>query len=143
MSRWERIGVFLARLIVGGLFVYAGALKALDPQAFAGKVAAYGLFPYSVNIVLAATLPYVEILAGLLLLVGRKLRPALLVVMALNLAFMVLLAWAWSKGLQIDCGCFRSGGATLPRDAFFRDLLLMILIVWVWLRPESEPVSGD
>jgi len=143
MNRLLAAGLCAARLLVGGLFVYAGTLKALDPQAFAGQVAAYGLFPFRVKLLIAATLPGVEILAGLLLVINRKVRPATLVILALTLGFLVLLGWAWSRGLQIDCGCFRPGETSSPRSAFFRDLLLFGLTLWVWLRHESPPLAVD
>lgn len=136
MNRFERFGLIAARWILGGVFVYAGAVKAFDPPGFAGQVAAYKLLPYSGNLLVAATLPYVELLVGILLLIERKVRPATLILLALNLAFLVLLGWAWGTGLQIDCGCFRPGESTSPRSAFLRDLPLLALTLWLWCRYE-------
>lgn len=143
MNRIARLARSGARLLVGGIFVYAGAVKALDPQAFAGQIAAYELFPYRLNLLFATTLPYVELLAGGLLLVNRKTQSALLLLLALELVFLAILGWAWGQGLQIDCGCFRPGAATLPRTAFLRDLVLCVLTLWLLCRHESPPFAAD
>lgn len=136
-------GLLLARLLVGGVFVFAGTVKVVDPERFAGQIAAYELFPYTVNILVAATLPHVELLAGVLLLINRKVRAASLVVLFLTLVFLAVLGWAWAQGLQIDCGCFRPGAATSPREAFFRDLALLALAAWIWVRYERPAVAAD
>ena len=64
MKRTGRISYHLCRLLLGGVFVWAGAVKALDVPAFAGQVATYQLLPYAWNYAVAATLPFVELLAG-------------------------------------------------------------------------------
>ena len=58
------------RIVLGGVFLYAGGLKIADPAAFAGSVAAYKLLPTFGNYLVAATLPWVEVLCGLLLVIG-------------------------------------------------------------------------
>lgn len=139
MTRLERLGLWGARLLLGALFVYAGATKALDPQRFAGQIAGYDLFAPGFGLVVAATLPYVELLAGALLVAGWKVRPAVLIILVLTLLFLGLLGWAWLQGLQIDCGCFQ-GPATSPRSAWLRDLVILGLALWLWLRYEGDPV---
>lgn len=139
MTRLERIGLCGARLLMGGLFVYAGAVKALDPQRFAGQIAAYDVFTPGFGLVVAATLPYVELFAGALLIAGWKVRPAVLIILVLTLLFLGLLSWAWLQGLSIDCGCFQ--GATTPRRAWLRDLVILWLALWLWLRYKGNPVG--
>ncbi|PLX94194.1 MAG: DoxX family protein [Desulfuromonas sp.] len=132
----RRLGCWLA----GGIFLYAGIPKALDPLAFAGSVAAYELLPYAANLVVAATLPWVEIVAGIFLVVGWRVRPALLVLILLDLAFMAAIVSAQLRGLTIDCGCFRPGaGDSDLITALLRDLLLLGLLLATWwlLRRES------
>ncbi|APG25082.1 MULTISPECIES: MauE/DoxX family redox-associated membrane protein [Syntrophotalea] len=115
------------RLLLGGLFLYAGVVKALDPAGFAGEIANYKILPYRLNFLVASTLPYVEMLAGLLLVVQHKLRPATLVIGGLNLVFMVALTSLLVRGLDIDCGCFRPGAQTSVQAALWRDAGLMVL----------------
>jgi uncharacterized membrane protein YphA (DoxX/SURF4 family) len=131
MSRVAALLYHLCRLLLGGLFLYAGAVKADDVVAFARDVANYKILPYSWNYLVAATLPYVEVVAGLLLVANRKVRPAALVIGVLTAVFMLALASVELRGMDIDCGCFDpvGEGHTSARAALLRDLGIMILVV--------------
>lgn len=131
MNRALTIAYHLCRLGLGGLFVYAGVIKADDPVGFARSVANYKILPYSWNYLVAASLPYVEFLAGLLLVFNRKVRPAALALGVLNLVFIVSLISVVARGLDIDCGCFDTSGEghTTAQWALLRDIGIMILVV--------------
>ena len=134
--RVSRHTYFLAgRLVVGTIFLYAGTIKALDVAGFAGQVAAYRLLPYAYNYLVAAALPYLEILCGLLLLLNLLVRPVLLVLGVLNIAFIAALGSVLLRGFEIDCGCFdpTGGSATGPTAALLRDLVIMGLVVLTWV----------
>lgn len=143
MSRYRPALLLLCRLGVGGLFLYAGISKGLDPRAFAGEVAAYRLLPYSLNLLVAATLPGIEIVAGGLLLSGRKLQPAALVLLGLELIFAVVLALAIWRGLTISCGCFGADAGTSLPSALLRDLLLIALTLPLCLNRNDKDKSDD
>ncbi|MHB1397140.1 MAG: MauE/DoxX family redox-associated membrane protein [Trichloromonadaceae bacterium] len=137
MKRLETLIYHAARLLLGGLFLYAGLIKGSDVTAFAGNVANYQLLPYSWNYLVAATLPAVEAIAGLLLVVNCRVRPAAVVLGALNLVFMVALVSVILRGLDIDCGCFNPDpvNKTSPQLALLRDVGIMLLVVLsYWLR---------
>lgn len=135
MSRLLTVVYHLGRLVLAGVFIYAGYVKATDPVAFAGQVANYQILPYAWNFLVAATLPTLELLCGLLLLLNKRVRPAVLVLFILNLIFMVLLSHAVAKGLDIDCGCFNpdSESKTSPLMALWRDAGLLLLLISTWL----------
>ncbi len=130
----KRFFYHLARLTLALVFVYAGAVKMQDVVAFAGHVAAYQILPYAMNYLVAATLPYVEFLAGVMLLLNARVRPALLVIGAMTLVFMAALFSVLLRGLAIDCGCFDPGGGqdVTAGVALLRDIGLMALVVLVW-----------
>lgn len=132
MKRSGRVSYHLCRLLLGGVFLWAGAVKALDVPAFAGQVAAYQLLPYAWNYAVAATLPYVELLAGLLLVGNRCVKASALVTALLNGLFMVILLSVVARGLNIDCGCFGPDGGTTPLQALGRDAVLLALAVAVY-----------
>jgi uncharacterized membrane protein YkgB len=136
----KRFLYHLIRLALALVFIYAGAVKMQDVVAFAGHVAAYQLLPYAVNYLVAATLPYVEFLAGLLLLLNARIRPALAVIGTMTLVFMVALVSVLLRGLEIDCGCFDPGGGqdVTAGIALLRDVGLMILVVLAWWLRASE-----
>lgn len=114
------------RIGLGLVFIYAGVLKIRDPIAFAGSVAAYKILPYFFNYLVAATIPWVELACGLLLVVGYRVRAAAGITAAMNILFIVLLASTIVRGLDIDCGCFRQGGEkTSAWVAILRDILFL------------------
>ncbi len=124
-STRKRLTVAL-RVVLGGIFLYAGGMKIADPVTFAGNVAAYKLLPTFGNYLVATTLPWVELLCGLLLVTGCRLRAATLIGLLMYLLFVVALTSAIVRGLDIDCGCFRQGGPkSSPWVALLRDLPLI------------------
>jgi putative oxidoreductase len=126
MERLLRVVFHLCRLLLGGIFLYAGLSKTQDVSRFAGNIAAYQILPYLWNYLLAATLPYVEVMAGLLLVINRRVRPAAMLLALLTLGFMAVLGSVLYRGLEIDCGCFGSTPTT-PQVALWRDLGLLLL----------------
>jgi putative oxidoreductase len=103
-----RYSIILLRaleVVLGGLFFYAGLQKYLHPYEFAEAVLAYRLLPESLVGATAAVLPWVEITAGLSLVVGLKRRSGLLLLAGLLGGFLVVILIAMARGLKIDCGC--------------------------------------
>ncbi len=100
----------ILRLLVGGAFVVAGALKVADPAKFALDVSNYRLVPYELINLVAILLPWIEITAGLFVLAGIWLRAAALVITSLTVMFLVLIVSALARGLNIECGCFGTVG---------------------------------
>ena len=136
----------LSRLILAGVFLYAGMVKGGDPVTFAGQVANYQLLPYAWNYLVAATLPYLELLCGTLLLLNKRVRPAVLVLFGLNLIFMLALGSLIVRGIDIDCGCFKPGGSshTSPLAALVRETGLLVLLVFTWLlRQRQHPAEPE
>jgi hypothetical protein len=112
-----------ARLVVGALLVVAGALKLRAPVAFATEIANYQLFP-AVAPYLGAILPLVELTIGFALVFAPRpwRRSAALGALALFGMFTVAVASAYFRRINIDCGCFGTGGGpitalTLARNA--------------------------
>ncbi len=72
-------------VIVAGIFIYAGAIKALDPVQFASDIDNYKIVPWPVSVVLAFYLPWLEIFCGFALVVRLLYRGALSILTALIL----------------------------------------------------------
>ena len=98
------------RLVPAGLFLWAGFAKAFDRQGSILAVSAYDVLPDSLVKPVATLLPWVEIVVGVLLILGLFTRFAGLATMGLMGAFIVGLAQAKARGLKISCGCFGTGG---------------------------------
>ena len=131
------------RIALGGVFLYAGSLKIADPAAFAGSIAVYKLIPTFGNYLVSATLPWIEVLCGILIIIGYRLRAGAVLVLLMNLVFVVALTSAIIRGLDIDCGCFRQGGPkTSPWAALIRDLVLIagtVVLLWLETRRTESP----
>ena len=127
--------VLAARLLIGGLFVYASFHKLLDPGTFAGDIRNYTILPVAVTNLAAITLPWVELLAGLCLIFGIQTKPSALVISGMLCVFIGALTFAYVKGLDISCGCFSSaadsagkiGLLTLLRDGSLLPITMLIL----------------
>lgn len=132
MKRSGRLSYHFCRILLGAIFIYAGMLKIDDAQGFAGQVAAYRILPYQWNYFVAATLPWVELLCGLLLVINRKVRPAALVVGVMTLVFVAALASVMARGLEIDCGCFGPHVRSTPFQALVRNVLILTLTHFVF-----------
>lgn len=120
---------FILRLILGGLFIYAGVLKLMDPSGFAMTINLYGLVSWKLSKLLAYAIPTMEILTGLGLVLD--VRGALAAIVAQLLGFMCILLYALYIGLDADCGCFGTPRATEndpvgPLQAFLRDGTMLI-----------------
>jgi len=128
-----------ARLILAGVWIAAGASKVGDLAASGRAVNAYQLMPFDVAQVVGATLPLVEIVLGVLLLVGFATRLAAAASAALLVVFVAGITSAWVRGLSIDCGCFGGGGQLeagqspsygpeIARDVAFLALALFLIV---------------
>jgi uncharacterized membrane protein YphA (DoxX/SURF4 family) len=117
-SRWTlgQAALVAARLFLGAAFLYLGAVKALDPVDFLKQIHAYEILraPGLVNLT-AVTLPWIEMLCGLLLILGVALRGAALVTLLLLLVFTSAVAHRGAAlaaagrvplcVIKFDCGC--------------------------------------
>jgi len=101
--------LLVLRMVLGIVFLYAGTMKVLNPQAFADSIATFKLLPAQFINVVAFGLPPLEILLGLMLVSGWKSRAAALTVACLSIVFCIALGQALIRGLVVDCGCFGSG----------------------------------
>jgi len=93
-------------LVVGGIFVYAGVLKMLDPVQFGLDIDNYKTIPWFVSVRLAFYLPWLEIFCGLAVIFRFLYRGGLSILTALILVFIGATIAAKVRGLDITCGCF-------------------------------------
>jgi uncharacterized membrane protein YphA (DoxX/SURF4 family) len=135
----------VARLGLAAVFLVSGVLKAVDPDATYVAVRAYDLLPKLGVALVAGALPWLEIVIGLLLLVGIATRAVAIASAVLLLGFMVGVTQAWARGLSIDCGCFGGGGAVDPGQTTYgrellRDAGFLLLAGWLVVRPRTLAV---
>jgi uncharacterized membrane protein YphA (DoxX/SURF4 family) len=142
-NRFQPWLTLLARVVLGGTLLVAGALKVGNLQKSAMAVRAYELLPVSLANFLGYALPWIEIGVGLLLMLGVATK-TVAVIGAINmLVFIIAIAQAWARGLSIDCGCFGGGGSVDPEDTKYlseiiRDLGLFALGIYLYLYPKGR-----
>lgn len=142
---WVKWVGLALRLILGGLFIYAGAPKILGNDAFRRSLMAYQLFPTSIVGTIAIVVPILEVAFGLLLVFGLFTRIAALGVTFLLVVYIAAIISVWARHISIDCGCFSSGGlVTKWSDAvkgykrdILRDAVMAAGAVWLVFFPRT------
>ena len=129
--------------MLGGVFLVAGGLKAIDPQSSVAAVRAYKLLPSSLVTIVGWGLPFAEIALGLLLLAGIATRVVAAATAMLLIIVLLGVVSAAARGLSIDCGCFGGGGEVAPGQTAYgielvRDLGLLLLALWLVWQPRSR-----
>src|SRR5947207_280278 len=130
----------IADVIVGGVFIYAGAIKVLDPVQFANDIDNYRILPWTIGVGLAFYLPWLEIFCGLALILRRLYLGGLSILTALVGVFLVATIAAKVRGLDITCGCF---GHVSQNWNFPSHLALDLAILGVLLALSFRVVSGN
>jgi putative oxidoreductase len=130
----------ICAVLIGLLFVFAGVLKVRDPAGFAVDVLNYRILPWHGAVIAALYLPWVEILCGAALVLGKLYRGGLCIAAALLAMFIGAYASTRPRGLDVECGCFGHGvhrgyWPTLAGDAF-----LLLVLLWI-IRTEFRPLS--
>jgi uncharacterized membrane protein YphA (DoxX/SURF4 family) len=133
----------LARLVVGGVWLVAGAIKVPNGAESVRAVRAYRILPEAIVPTVGHVLPAVEIVVGLALIVGVLTRVMAIASALLFVAFIIGISSAWSRGLQIDCGCFGGGGFDADATAKYpgeiaRDVGLLLLSLWLVWKPRTR-----
>ena len=133
----------VARLVTGGVWIVAGALKLPHPDESVRAVRAYDLLPEAIVPAVGHLLPVLEVVIGLCLVLGVVVRGTSVVSALLFVAFIIGIASAWARGMSIDCGCFGGGGEIPDAAAKYpgeiaRDVGLLALSLWLVVRPASR-----
>ena len=103
---WARFSPLAARMILGGVFIFASIDKIIHPAAFAEAVYNYQILPDTLITLTAMILPWLELILGIFLVLGLWLPGAALLINLLMVTFFGSLVFNLSRGLDIHCGCF-------------------------------------
>lgn len=144
---------WLLALVVGGVFVYASLSKISDPQAFAKIVYHYQVVGPSASLgfapanLVAVALPWVELIAGVLLITGLWRREAAVVTAVMLAVFVAAVASTLARGIDIqNCGCFSldASGRAAGWKLIAGDLALLAAALVVAVVPPRAPeAAGD
>jgi uncharacterized membrane protein YphA (DoxX/SURF4 family) len=126
------------RVWVGVIFLAAAWHKILYPAKFALSIATYQILPLEYINLLAITLPPLELVAGVTLILGLWTRASALIMVGMNVMFIVALYLAIKSQTQMSsCGCFSADAEaamkTIGWDYVYRDIQYLAAMVYVAL----------
>ena len=104
--------VLVCRVVIGLVFLAAAMTKIGDAGGFARQIHHYRLVPFGLENLLAITLPWIELVLALAILTGVRPRAGSVVATGLMGLFVVVVAAAVARGLDIECGCFGTADAS-------------------------------
>ena len=135
LDDWSPRLLSVLRIVAGFLYLQHGTAKLFGLPATAGG-ATVELFsrPGAAGVI--------EVVGGVLLLLGLFTRPVAIVSTLLMVAFVIGISQAWARGLTIDCGCFGGGGEIGAADTKYpqeiaRDASFALAGAWLWWRPRT------
>jgi putative oxidoreductase len=121
-------------LIVGGIFIYAGVIKVMDPIGFARDIDNYHMLPWALSVRLAFYLPWLEVFCGLAILCALFYRGGLLILNVLISIFIIASIVAKARGLDVTCGCFGRASKNLSFAwHLILDLALLATVAFLWV----------
>ena len=134
----------LLRLGLGAMFLYSALSKIQDPEMFQTMVDNYRMLPAYVTALFAVTMPMAELLVGAMFIFTKWTREAAFATAVMLAMFIVALAQAQIRGLDISCGCFNESeeGAHAVLSALIRDVLLIVPTAWLLLKGQSRWIAG-
>ncbi|MFO7826759.1 MAG: DoxX family protein [Cyclobacterium sp.] len=132
--------LYIARLLVGGLFVFSGLIKVNDPVGTSIKMEEYfdvfatdisPLFEHlkAISLPIAVILVILEVALGIMILVGWKVRTGVYLLLLMILFFTFLTFYSAYFDKVTDCGCFGDAIKLTPWESFYKDLVLLVLIL--------------
>ena len=124
----------IVALIIGGIFIYAGVIKAMDPVAFANDIDNYKILPWPLVVRLAFYLPWLELLCGLALILRFFYRGGLFILTGLTFVFIAASVIAKVRGLDITCGCFGHASKNWNFSGHLAlDLAIFAALIALWI----------
>lgn len=142
--------LFVIRFIVGGLFIFSGLIKVNDPvgtsikleeyfDVFANDIAGFFAYFEPFALQLSVFLVVVEVVLGVMLILGVKSRFTVwaLALMILFFTFLTFFSAYFNK--VTDCGCFGDAIKLTPWESFYKDLILLVLIAILFLFQNDLP----
>lgn len=133
------------RILVALVFIASGFVKAVDPVGFSFKLEEYfgeGVFGMPQLIPLALPLAVLissaEVLLGVMLLLRVRLKATLAALIALCIFFAFLTFYSAYFNVVTDCGCFGDAIKFTPWQSFFKDIILLLTLIVLWILYRNE-----
>lgn len=135
----------VVRLVLGLIFIIASVDKIADAGSFAKSIQNYDIMPIAVINIVALVLPWLELICGLFLVFGVRLRASSALIAGMLVVFIVAIFIAAEiKGLDIGCGCFsQSGeGTKVGWNKIVENIGLLCLAAQIFFFPNARFALG-
>ena len=128
-----------ARIIIGLIFIFASIAKITDPATFAKEINNYGIVPFYFTNIMSLVLPWVELICGIFLISGVRLKSSSAISVVLYIIFTVAVGIALIKGLNITCGCHTKITAeNVGVRKIIENTGLLILCLYIFFYPAKK-----
>lgn len=141
-----KIVLWILRIIVGGLFIFSGVVKANDPLGLSYKMNEFfevWHMPWAERYSLSLSVMMIgfEIIAGVALLLGAAFRAFSFLLLLLTTFFTFLTAYVLFSGKIKECGCFGDCFKISNEETFWKDVILLVLVIVLFLfRKKIQPI---
>lgn len=146
-----KILTHIIRFLVGVLFIISGLIKLNDPMGFSFKLEEYFesnvldipfLIPFALQIALIVVIA--EVILGVMLLLGIKTKTTLYSLLLMIVFFTFLTFYSAYFNKVTDCGCFGDAIKLTPWESFTKDLILLVLISFLWIQKKYiQPIFNN
>ncbi len=141
----------IVRLLVSATFIFSGFVKLVDPLGSAYKFEEYFgadvlnlefLAPFALQFSILLILA--EIMLGVMLLVGYKPRITVWSLFVLSLIFLFLTWYSAYYDKVTDCGCFGDAVKLTPWETFYKNVVLIVLVIFLMIRVyDIQPIGSE
>jgi uncharacterized membrane protein YphA (DoxX/SURF4 family) len=131
-SKWFIIPI---RIIIGAVFIYASIDKIIHPDRFAEIIMDFEIVPWNIINISAIWLPWLELVVGLLVILGIWVRPCAFLLSILCILFIAGLSFVLAQGRAVHCGCFSTSSSGDVRTwlSLWEEGLLLVGCIWLWI----------
>jgi putative oxidoreductase len=136
---------WVCRGLMAGIFLYTGYIKLESPLQFAAVLYGYKLFPDSIIMPMSTYFPWLEMVLGVLFIIGWKMRYVALAACGLIGMFIVVLTITYLRGIDANCGCFSFDDRITPLT-IVRDGIIIVPAIYLalesWLRARRHSAAA-
>ena len=125
--------IFVSRLILGFVFIYASYEKILEPEGFAKNINNYHIIPFGLENSIAIFLPWLELFIGLGLIFGIFIKGSAMIGGGLLCLFIILILQAMLRGFNIECGCGLKEGEMVGWSKILENSILLFASYLVYV----------
>ncbi|MBN2403671.1 MAG: DoxX family membrane protein [Spirochaetes bacterium] len=124
------------RIIMGSLFIYSGFFKAIDLESFGRAILMYDISPEILVPYAAVVFPFVELIIGLFLLFGYRIKGSSFLSVLLMVFWIIIISISIYRGKTFDCGCFELERFGIKEEIgfplVFRDIVFLCFLLLVF-----------